>query len=63
LSRRRDFAHRNEYVAFVEQIVDKIVRTRTRADLFAEEVAALNPLPEARLSSCLKVPCRWTAAA
>jgi len=52
----RAFDSREEYVAFLQGIVT--VRNEGRADRFAEEVAALRHLPDSRLSSCLKVPCR-----
>ena len=52
----REFASREEYGTFLQQIV--ATRNAGRSDRFAEEVAALKPLPESRLSSCLKVPCR-----
>ena len=52
----REFASRDEYGKFLEQIVT--ARNAGRKDRFAEEVAALGRLPEARLSSCLKLPCR-----
>ncbi len=52
----REFASREEYVNFLQQIVT--TRNVGRQDRFAEEVAALKHLPETRLSSCLKVRCR-----
>ncbi len=52
----REFASREEYVNFWQQIVT--TRNVGRQDRFAEEVAALKHLPETRLSSCLKVRCR-----
>ena len=52
----REFANREEYVAFLQQVAT--TRNAGRADRFAEEVAALKHLPDAKLSSCLKVPCQ-----
>jgi hypothetical protein len=52
----REFASRGEYAAFLQQIVT--ARNAGRAERFAAEVRALRSLPEQRLSSCLKVPCR-----
>ena len=52
----REFASREEYAKFLQQIV--ATRNAGRTDRFAEESAALRDLPDSRLSSCLKVPCR-----
>jgi hypothetical protein len=52
----REFASREEYAKFLQEMVK--VRNAGRGDRFAEELSALRHLPEARLSSCLKVPCR-----
>ena len=52
----RDFASREEYANFLQQIV--ATRNTGRHDRFTEELRALRDLPDARLSSCLKVRCR-----
>ena len=52
----REFASREEYAKFLQQIV--ATRNAGRTDRFSEESAALRDLPDSRLSSCLKVPCR-----
>ena len=52
----REFSSREEYASFLQGLVN--VRNAGRQDRFAEELAALKDLPETRLSSCLKVPCR-----
>ena len=52
----RAFASREEYVAFLQQVVT--TRNAGRVDRFAEEKVALKHLPDAKLSSCLKVRCR-----
>jgi hypothetical protein len=52
----REFASRAEYVSFLQQIVT--MRNSGRQDRFAEELRVLRHLPDARLSSCLKVLCR-----
>lgn len=52
----RDFATRDEYAAFLRDLV--ATRNAGRRDSFAEEVASFRTLPSERISSCLKVPCR-----
>jgi hypothetical protein len=52
----REFASREEYGRFLQDMVN--VRNEPRRDRFAEDVAALRNLPDVRLTSCLKVPCR-----
>ena len=52
----REFASREEYVAFLQQVA--ATRNAGRVDRFAEEVTVLRHLPDAKLSSCLKVPCK-----
>src|SRR6185437_8699715 len=52
----RDFASRDEYAEFLKTLVK--TRNAGRQDRFAEELTTLRHLPAARLSSCLKVPCR-----
>ena len=52
----RDFAGREEYASFLQSLVKP--RNAGRQDRFAEESAVLNDLPDARVSSCLKVRCR-----
>jgi len=46
---RRDFADRPEYVTFLRKVRDQ--RNAGREQRFAEELAALRPLPERRLES------------
>lgn len=52
----RDFVSRTEYVAFLQVLV--ATRNAGRADRFDEELAALRPLPAARIDSCLRLRCR-----
>ena len=52
----RDFACHEEYVGFLKQTA--ATRNVGRQDRFAEELAALRRLPDQRLSSCRKIPCR-----
>ena len=52
----REFASRVEYASFLQNLVT--VRNAGRGDRFAEELPVLRHLPETRLSSCLKLPCR-----
>jgi hypothetical protein len=52
----RDFASREEYGNFLQQIV--ATRNSGRHDRFTEELRSLRDLPDTRLSSCLKVRCR-----
>jgi hypothetical protein len=51
-----DFASREEYGSFLNQLV--ATRNGNRRDRAEEELQVLRDLPDARLSSCLKVPCR-----
>ena len=51
-----DFASREEYGSFLNQLV--ATRNANRRDRAEEELQVLRDLPDARLSSCLKVPCR-----
>jgi hypothetical protein len=52
----RDFASREEYVAFLRGVV--ATRNAGRGTRLAEELAALRPLPAERLSSWLRLSCR-----
>lgn len=52
----RDFANREEYADFLKQLVT--TRNAGRRDRLTEELQGLRDLPDGRLSSCLKVPCR-----
>ena len=52
----REFASRDEYTSFLHEVVK--IRNAGRDDRFAEERAALEDLPDQRLSSCLKIRCR-----
>jgi len=50
----RDFGNVQEFVAFIEQLVDS--RNAARSTLFHEERAALSPLPPQRLSPLTIIP-------
>lgn len=52
----RDFADREEYVAFLRSVA--ATRNAGRGARLTEELAALRPLPAGRLSSWLRLPCR-----
>ena len=52
----RDFASREEYLRFLQEVV--ATRNSTRRERHAEELAALGPLPAQRLDSCLRLPVR-----
>lgn len=52
----RDFASRDKYAEFLQQLV--ATRNAHRRDRLAEDQRALRDLPDSRLSSCLKVRCR-----
>jgi hypothetical protein len=49
----RDFASRQEYAAFLEEVARQ--RNRQRQRRFAEEQAVLRPLPVRRLESCKRL--------
>jgi len=52
----REFASREEYGHFLQNLVK--TRNAGRQNRFTEELSVLRHLPDSRLSSCLKVPCR-----
>jgi hypothetical protein len=51
----RDFASREEYQVFLQEVVAS--RNAGRVERFDEELTELCQLPASRLSSCLKLPC------
>lgn len=52
----RDFASREDYLAFLRELLDQ--RNAARRERHAEELALLRPLPDQRLDSCLRLPVR-----